>query len=60
MAKINCLECGHWRDGYLECKYEFRAAATAGGGAADCKEDVWDCRDFEKKTDNKEDEDDVR
>jgi len=56
MAKVNCLECEHWRGGHLECKYQFRSAATAGGGAADCKEDVWFCRDYEEKEEHEDDE----
>jgi len=56
MARVNCLECENWRGGHLECKFGFRAAATAGGSAADCKEDVWSCRDYEEK--ETEDDDD--
>lgn len=52
---IDCLKCKHWRDGYLECKHDFRAAATAGGGAADCKEDVWFCQDYEEKEEDEND-----
>jgi hypothetical protein len=55
MPKIDCLECKHWRDGYLECEYGFRSAATAGGSAADCKEYVWSCRDYEEKEENEYD-----
>jgi hypothetical protein len=34
-------------------------AANAGGRGVDRKEDVWFCQDYEEKTDDKEDEDDV-
>ena len=46
--KIDCLTCEHWRGGHLECKFEFRSAANAGGGAADRKDDVWFCLDYEE------------
>ena len=49
MPQVKCTQCKNWRGDYLECKFGFRSASTAGGSAPDCKEHVWFCRDYEEK-----------
>jgi len=54
--RIDCQKCKHWWGDQLECKHGYRWASNAGGAAADCKEHVCRCRDYEENIEDDEDD----